>query len=103
MAKLTYLVIERFHDGDAAPVYQRLRERGRLIPDGLSYVASWVDATLRCCYQVMETEDPALLEQWVAQWRDLADFEVHPVISSAEAAQRVATVSGGGPAAGRPQ
>ena len=51
----------------------------------------------------METEDPALLEQWVAQWRDLADFEVHPVISSAEAAQRVATVSGGGQAAGRRQ
>jgi len=80
-----------------------LRERGRLIPDGLDYVASWVDATLRYCVQVMETENPALLEQWVAQWRDLAGFEVHPVISSAEAAQRVAPVSGGGPAAGRPQ
>ena len=89
MTKLTYMVVERFRNGDAAPVYQRFRDRGRLAPDGLTYVASWVDSTLRCCYQVMETADPALLEQWMERWRDLVDFEVHQVISSAEAAERV--------------
>lgn len=89
MKSATYLVIERFRNGDAAPVYQRFRERGRLAPDGLTYVASWVDAELRCCYQVMETADPKLLDEWMARWSDLVDFEVHPVISSAEAAERV--------------
>ncbi len=92
MKKLTYIVIEHFRNGDAAPVYQRFRDRGRLAPDGLTYVASWVDSTLRCCYQVMETADPTLLEQWMARWRDLVDFEVHQVISSAEAAERVLSV-----------
>jgi hypothetical protein len=83
------MVIEHFRDGDAAPVYRRFRERGRLAPDGLTYVASWVDASLRCCYQVMETADRALLEQWMERWRDLVDFEVHEVLGSAEAAERV--------------
>jgi len=95
MPKRAYMVIERFRDGDAAPVYRRFRERGRLAPDGLTYVASWVDSTLRSCYQVMETEDPALLEQWMARWRDLVDFEVHQVISSAEAAERALPAPGG--------
>ena len=89
MKKLTYMVIEHFRDGDAAPVYRRFRDQGRLAPDGLTYVASWVDSTLRCCYQVMETVDPMLLEQWMTRWRDLVDFEVHQVISSAEAAERI--------------
>jgi Domain of unknown function (DUF3303) len=83
-----YLVIERFRGGDAKPVYERLRERGRLAPEGLAYVASFVDAGLRCCYQVMETDDPALLERWMAAWRDLVEFEVHEVIGSEEAAAR---------------
>jgi hypothetical protein len=82
------MVIERFRNGDAAAVYRRFRDRGRLAPEGLQYLASWVDSSLQCCFQVMETTDPALLEEWMAQWRDLVDFEVHEVISSAEAAQR---------------
>jgi hypothetical protein len=89
MEKRTYMVIEHFRGRDAAPVYRRFRDRGRLAPDGLGYVSSWVDATLQRCYQVMETSEPALLEQWMAHWRDLVDFEVHEVISSAEAAERV--------------
>ena len=89
MRKLTYMVIEHFRGGDAVPVYERFRDRGRLAPDGLTYVASWVDSTLRCCFQVMETADLALLEQWMGKWRDLVDFEVHQVISSAEAAERI--------------
>jgi len=72
------MVIEHFRNGDAAAVYRRFRDRGRLAPDGLTYVASWVDSTLRRCYQVMETADPTLLEQWMDGWRDLVDFEVVP-------------------------
>ena len=89
MDSRTYMVIEHFRDGDPAPVYRRFRDHGRLAPDGLTYVASWVDASLRCCYQVMETADPALLEQWMERWRDLVDFEVHEVVGSADAAERV--------------
>ena len=92
MAKPTtlFMVIERFKSGDAASVYRRFRDRGRLTPEGLSYVCSWVDVTLDGCYQLMETSDPALLDQWIAHWSDIVDFEVHPVISSAEAAERIA-------------
>jgi len=83
------MVIEHFRGGDAVPVYGRFRDRGRLAPVGLTYVARRVDSTLRCCFQVMETADPALLEQWMGHWRDIVDFEVHQVIGSAEAAERV--------------
>ena len=88
---MLYMVIETFRDGDARPVYQRFREQGRLAPEGLRYVSSWVTTDLERCYQVMECEDVALLEQWMAQWRDLVDFEVLPVVTSAEAAAAVAT------------
>lgn len=90
MAKTLYMVIEHFKGGDAAPVYLRFRDRGRLAPEGLSYVSSWVDAKLERCYQLMETEDPKLLDQWIGNWSDIVDFEVHPVISSTEAAERIA-------------
>ena len=85
----TYMVIEHFRGGNAKPVYERFRARGRLAPEGLTYVASWVTSDLAHCYQVMETDDPILLEDWMTQWRDLVDFEVHPVLGSAEAAERV--------------
>jgi hypothetical protein len=91
---MLYMVIEHFRGGDARPVYERFRERGRLAPEGLAYVASWVDEGLARCWQVMETDDPALLEQWMAQWRDLVDFEVHPVLGSADAATRVLSPPG---------
>jgi hypothetical protein len=84
-----YMVLERFRNGDAVPVYRRFKERGRLAPEGLHYVSSWVTADLSTCYQVMETADRALLEEWMNRWRDLVDFEVHAVITSPEAAQRV--------------
>ena len=84
------MVVEHFKGGDAAPVYRRFRERGRLAPVGLTYVNSWVDVSLARCFQVMETADRALLDQWIANWSDIVDFEVHAVISSAEAAERVA-------------
>jgi hypothetical protein len=87
---MLYMIIEHFHDGDAAPVYRRFAERGRLAPEGLRYVSSWVTADLRQCYQVMECADRALLDEWIAAWSDLVDFDVFPVITSAEAAAAVA-------------
>lgn len=90
MTRNLYMVIEHFKGGDPAPVYRRFRDRGRLAPDGLSYVSSWVDVNLERCYQIMETDNPALLDQWMANWKDIVDFEVHPVISSKEAAERIA-------------
>ena len=90
MAKTLYMVIEHFKDKDAVPVYRRFRNSGRMAPEGLVYVSSWVDAKRERCYQVMETHDPALLEEWMAKWRDLIDFEVHPVVTSQEAAEKIA-------------
>lgn len=89
-SKRMYIVIESFKNGDAVPVYRRFRDQGRLAPAGLSYVSSWVNDKLDRCYQLMETEDRALLDQWMANWSDIVDFEVHPVISSEEAAEKIA-------------
>ena len=85
-----YMIIERFKNGDPVPVYRRFRDRGRLAPEGLTYIFSWVDTRLTRCYQIMETENPALLDQWIEHWGDIVDFEVHEVITSAEAAEAVA-------------
>jgi hypothetical protein len=86
---MLYMIIENFRNGDPDPVYQRFREHGRLAPEGLEYVASWVDQTLHRCFQVMRTERRELLDQWIANWSDLVEFEVCPVITSAEASERV--------------
>ncbi|HUQ82095.1 MAG TPA: DUF3303 family protein [Gemmatimonadaceae bacterium] len=86
---MLFMIIEHFRDGDARPVYARFRERGRLAPDGLRYVNSWVTPDLAHCYQVMECDDRALLDEWIAAWSDLVDFEVQPVITSADAATLV--------------
>jgi hypothetical protein len=85
-----YMVVENFKNGDAFPVYRRFRDRGRLAPAGLTYVSSWVSGELDRCYQLMETEDRALLDRWIANWSDIIDFEVHPVITSKEAAEKIA-------------
>ena len=84
------MIVEHFRDGDARPVYRRFRDRGRLAPEGLRYLGSWVTDDFRHCYQVMEYDDPALLRQWMAEWQDLVEFEVVPVITSAEAAAAIA-------------
>ena len=83
---MLYMIVETFRNGDASPVYQRFRERGRLAPDGLGYVSSWVTADRRRCFQVMECGDRALIDEWIAAWSDLVEFEVVPVVTSAEAA-----------------
>lgn len=85
-----YMIVERFRDGDPVPVYRRFRDSGRLAPEGLHYVSSWVDDKLERCFQVMETDDPRLLQEWMANWEDLVEFEVYPVLSSKEAAEKVA-------------
>jgi len=82
-----YMVIEHFKDTVA--VYRRFREQGRMAPEGLRYVSSWVDEKMECCYQVMETDEPQLLHQWMSNWKDLVVFEVHPVITSQEAAEKI--------------
>jgi hypothetical protein len=90
---MLYLVIEHFRDGKAVPVYRRFRERGRLAPEGLTYVNSWVTRDLRRCFQVMECTESGLLDQWMENWNDLIDFEVVPIISSAEASAAVGVSS----------
>ncbi len=87
---MLYMVIERFRPGQAPAVYRRAREHGRMMPPGLRYVASWVEADFARCFQVMECDDPELLQVWIRAWEDLVDFEVVPVITSAEAAERMA-------------
>jgi hypothetical protein len=83
------MVVETFVHG-ARPVYERAAEKGRMLPDGLIYVDSWIDESLERCFQLMETADPVLFDTWTAEWRDLAEFEIVPVIDSAEAAARAA-------------
>jgi hypothetical protein len=80
------MVIERFRSGNAIPVYRRFRECGRLAPEGLHHVSSWVDENFTMCYQVMETSDRALLDEWIGHWSDIIDFNVVPVVTSQAAA-----------------
>ena len=80
---MRYMVIETFLDARA--IYERLRDRGRGMPEGLVYVESWISEDLTRCFQLMETDDPALFEAWIAGWSDLMEFEIVPVVSSGEA------------------
>ena len=93
---MRYMVVETYTNGPE-PVYRRAAERGRMLPEGLRYVDSWVvdDGALDRCFQLMETDDARLFEPWIAAWGDLASFEIHPVVDSAEAAARVQVGWGG--------
>jgi hypothetical protein len=82
---MLFMVIERFRDRNALAVYRRFREKGRMTPDGLQYQGSWVEANLERCFQLMECNDARLLQQWVAQWHDLVDFEIIAVTPSKDA------------------
>jgi Protein of unknown function (DUF3303) len=86
------MIVEHFRNGDAASVYRRFKEHGRMAPDGLAYVSSWITEDLTTCYQLMETSDRSLLDEWMRHWSDLVEFEIHPVITSQEAAQRVSSL-----------
>ena len=85
---MLYLIVEHFNDPVA--VYRRFRDHGRMAPDGLRYVQSWVTEDFQRCFQVMECDDPALLNHWMDRWRDLVTFDVLPVMTSAEAVARIA-------------
>ena len=87
---MLYMIIERFKNGDPVPVYRRFRDRGRLAPNGLQYISSWVDEKLERCFQIMETDDRSLLDQWITNWSDIVEFEVFPVVSSKEATETIA-------------
>ncbi|MEM9358188.1 MAG: DUF3303 family protein [Pseudomonadota bacterium] len=79
---MLFMVIERFRNQDAKAVYKRFQERGRMAPEGLTYVGSWIEANFDRCFQLMECEDARLLQEWITNWSDLAEFEIVPVVPS---------------------
>ena len=87
---MLYMIVEHFKNDDPLPVYRRFRDHGRLAPEGMQYVSSWVDEKLERCFQLMETDDRNLLDQWLSNWSDIVDFEVYPVMPSKDAAERIA-------------
>ena len=87
---MLYMIIEHFKNRNPVPVYRRFRDHGRLAPEGLQYVSSWVDEELERCFQLMETDDRKLLDEWIVNWSDIVEFEIFPVISSKEAAEKIA-------------
>lgn len=87
---MLFMVIETFRGGDPIPVYRRFRDRGRLMPEGVVYWGSWVTEDWHRCFQIMESPNRLLLDQWISQWDDIADFEVISVMTSADAAAAIA-------------
>jgi Protein of unknown function (DUF3303) len=87
---MLFMVIEKYRDGDPKPVYRRLKEKGRMAPAGAHYLASWVTTDFERCYQMMDCDDRNLLDEWMAKWSDIVDFEVIPVITSEKAAAAIA-------------
>ena len=83
------MIIEKFHEGKIRSVYERFDKRGRMIPDGVRYVNSWITEDIKTCYQVMESVSEEKLKEWISNWNDLCDFEIIPVITSAEAKSKV--------------
>ena len=83
---MLFIVIERFRNNDAGAVYQRFREQGRMLPDGLKYLESWTADSFERCFQLMECADPRLFDEWTSRWEDLVEFEIVPVLTSKEAA-----------------
>jgi hypothetical protein len=79
---MLFMIIERFKNRDAVPVYRRFQEHGRMMPEGLKYVDSWIEANFDRCFQLMECDDPRLLQQWILEWQDLMEFEIVPVVES---------------------
>jgi Protein of unknown function (DUF3303) len=87
---MLFMVIERFKNRDARAVYRRFQEKGRMTPEGLKYVGSWIEANFDRCFQLMECDDPRLLQQWVVRWQELIEFEFVPVVSSKETGETIA-------------
>jgi hypothetical protein len=91
---MLFMVVERFAPGHATEIYRIAREQGRMLPEGLVYVDSWVSAALDVCFQLMECEDPVLFQEWVAHWGDLADIEIVPVTTSSATTALMARLAG---------
>jgi hypothetical protein len=87
---MLFMVVEKYRNGDPIPVYRRVRDQGRMMPVGLSYVASWVTEDLSRCFQVVECGSRENLDEWISIWKDLVDFEVVGVVTSAQAQASVA-------------
>ena len=77
---MLFMVVEKFRNQDGKAVYRKLRDEGRALPDGLTFVASYVSADLGRCFQLMETEDVTLFQRWIADWQGVVEFEVVPVV-----------------------
>lgn len=86
---MLFMVVERFKDRDAKAIYRRFRDDGRGAPDGLKYVGSWIEANFDRCFQIMECDDASLLQQWVLHWSDLIEFEIVPVVASADTREMI--------------
>jgi len=91
---MLFMVVERFKHRDAKAIYRRLRDRGRMAPEGLQYVGSWIEANFDRCFQLMECDDPRLLQQWALQWQDLIEMEFVPVVPSKETMEVVNSLLG---------
>src|SRR5262245_36920428 len=90
-ASMLFMVIERFKDNDMLPIYKRVRDQGRALPQGLTYVDSWVEPSFSRCFQLMECDDLRLLQEWILTWRGTGvSFEVVPVVSSKDTREVVA-------------
>ncbi len=88
---MVFMVIERFKNQDAKTIYRRLQAKGRLMPEGLAFVNSWVQADLSRCFQLMECDDVTLLQKWAAEWSDLIEFEIVPVVQGKKTAAALAS------------
>jgi hypothetical protein len=86
---MQYMIIERFHPGKVRALYERFGKSGRMLPEGVDYINSWIDRKLAVCYQLMEADAEEKIQEWIRHWDDLADFEIIPVMSSAEARKKV--------------
>lgn len=86
---MQYLIIERFKPGKVKELYERFQEKGRMLPEGVKYIDSWVNEKVTVCYQVMESDTEEKIREWISGWSDLADFEIIPVIDSTSAKEKV--------------
>jgi len=92
---MLYMIVKTFCNADPRPIYARFAEKGRMAPNGLTYISSWIDDKMETCFQVMETDDRALIDEWISKWDDIVSFEVIPVFTSAETVLRIAALPPG--------
>ena len=86
---MLFMVIERYKNRDTNAVYRRFREHGRMMPEGLKYIGSWVEQNYERCFQLMAADDPVLFDQWASRWDDLVEFEIVPVVTSSQASEQI--------------